>query len=350
MYKGLGFVATGKRAIRSGAEYNRYFNLGAVANKEVVIVDDGLTDDTINAMQRIVSETLSQTKSIAQALRGSSREATARNIWNFLYNHVQYTIDAGGREQLREPLRTWKDRARGVDCDCYSIFISSVLTNLGVPHALRITKYRGDWQHVYVVVPKSGSSYSSYYIIDPVTDRFNFEVAFSGKKDFPMEITRLSGPFGECPSKVVSNMTQSPESSADQPAGASLKPIVFYTKDELQAQKLTSTYDVLDKAGIPYTSYVDDKNNVVIEAQTPSGNIQMPTFLASSMSQYLTQAGQSVNSAVSTVKNSNAAKWVLGLGALALVAWAMSGKKKSAPTLSGPPRKKAQRRLSVAHI
>lgn len=35
-----------------------------------------------------------------------------------------------GGEHLRRPARSWQERSAGVDCDCMSIFASSVLTNL----------------------------------------------------------------------------------------------------------------------------------------------------------------------------------------------------------------------------
>ena len=87
--------------------------------------------------------------------------------------------DAEGYEQIRSPARAWHDRFSGVDCDCYSVFISSILSNLGIAHTLRITKYQRDYfQHIYPIVPFQ----NGYITIDCVTDRFNYEVPFSEKK------------------------------------------------------------------------------------------------------------------------------------------------------------------------
>src|SRR5690554_3560872 len=116
----LGLVANRKRSIRNGNEYNKYFDLTEVQGNEVELMPDGSVYDTLRHMQKIVRATLHQTKRIAPKLKGSTREATARNIYNFLYNHVQYRKDNPLREQLRTPARTWKDRAAGVDCDCYA--------------------------------------------------------------------------------------------------------------------------------------------------------------------------------------------------------------------------------------
>jgi len=141
----LGLVATSRRSIKNGSEYNQYFDLTEVEGKEVPLTE-GDVYDTLKQMAKIVQLTLNQTKRIAKKLEGASREATCRNIWNFLYNHIQYKKDNPLREQLRTPIRSWRDRASGIDCDCYSIFISSILTNLGIPHSFRMAAYSGDFQ------------------------------------------------------------------------------------------------------------------------------------------------------------------------------------------------------------
>lgn len=195
----LGLVATGKRSIRSGDQYDALFDIKS-EGKEVQLLADGDVHDTIRLMKRIVSQTLAQTKGIAQHLKGSSRAETARNVWNFCYHHIQYKKDHPLREQLRTPSRTWRDRKKGVDCDCYAILISSILTNLSVPHGFRMAGYKGDFQHVYVIVPKSGTQVSggrdSYIVVDPVVDKFNYEEPFNKKSDSMSQVTMLNGVAG----------------------------------------------------------------------------------------------------------------------------------------------------------
>jgi hypothetical protein len=175
--------ATMIRNIKPGTQFNKYFKS---ATFEDPLLVKGDVFQTLDLMQEIVSKTLNQTEKIAQVLKGNSIVATAENVWNFLYDHVQYKLDDPGVEQLRSPNRVWADRKTGVDCDCYSIFISSVLTNLAIPHSLRIAEYsnRGSYQHVYVVVPHNNSE----IIIDPVLDHFNKEKKFTKKHDKAMKI------------------------------------------------------------------------------------------------------------------------------------------------------------------
>ena len=142
-------------------------------------------DQTITLMQHIVPETKSDTSKIAQKLKRSSVMETCKTIWEFVYNHIQYRRDKTGIEQVRRPSRSWRDRQKGVDCDCYTVFISSILMNLGIPHRIRITKYNGrpNFQHVYPVVPTA----NGHITMDCVTDRFNHEVPYSDHRDYKMK-------------------------------------------------------------------------------------------------------------------------------------------------------------------
>lgn len=187
-----------KRNIKSGSEYDKYFSKSN--GRSTILKNWGSTEYTINAIATIGmnGSVVAQTSKIAAALKGATLEETCRNIWNFLYGHVQYVRDRTGIEELRQPNRTWADR-KG-DCDDYAIFASTVLSNLGIPHKVRVTAYKGDWQHIYVVVPKSGNisetltqkSRNNYFVIDPVVDSFNYEVQYSKNKDI-MIIQELSG-------------------------------------------------------------------------------------------------------------------------------------------------------------
>src|SRR6266498_5514623 len=184
--------ATKKRNIKSGNEYDRLFPNSEGNNK--TIQKNANVSDTVAFIPKVVQETLDQTKNIARLLKGKSVYETCSNIWIFVYQHINYKKDQEGYEQIRSPARTWRDRLQGVDCDCYSTFISSILTNLAIPHLLRITKYhRNYFQHIYPVV-KNGNR---EIIIDCVTDKFNYEVPYSEKKDYPMDLQYLNGFDGD---------------------------------------------------------------------------------------------------------------------------------------------------------
>ncbi|WP_121355767.1 hypothetical protein [Flavisolibacter nicotianae] len=181
-----------KRNIRSGEQYSHLFPKAEGTNKTIRTNAD--VTHTVAFIPKVVSETLDQTKMITQLLKTNNTYETCSNIWHFVYQHIAYKKDQEGYEQIRSPARAWHDRKSGVDCDCYSVFISSILSNLKIQHVLRITKYHRDYfQHIYPVVVLNGKEIP----IDCVTDKFNYEVPYSEKKDYPMDLQYLNGFDGD---------------------------------------------------------------------------------------------------------------------------------------------------------
>lgn len=194
-----------KRNIRSGSEYAPLFP--AASGVMQTIKSNAGVSDTLGFIRQVVPATLHQTRQIAAALKGRSVYDTCRNIWHFVYQHIAYKKDEDGYEQIRSPRRSWRDRRSGVDCDCYSTFISSILTNLKVPHKLRITKYaRPHFQHVYPIVPHG----SGYITLDCVTDRFDYEVPFTEKRDVTMDLQFLDGldalPYSSTEDRIIDGL------------------------------------------------------------------------------------------------------------------------------------------------
>jgi hypothetical protein len=182
-------ISTGFRVIKDGSEFNRFFR--SPDDKDKIIIEDGEVDETVDLMKRVVWKYINDTKQIASFLKGNSLRKTCENVWDFLYNHIQYKLDKKGLEQLRRPNRSWVERKTGIDCDCFSIFVSSILTNLKIPHSFRITKYDKDvFQHVYVIVPDGEGK--NYYTIDCVLGQFNYEKPFTEKKDFSMSLKGIN--------------------------------------------------------------------------------------------------------------------------------------------------------------
>ncbi len=180
--------ANQKRNIQSGERYSHLFPVAT--NTTATIRKDANVYHTVAFIPKVVQETLSHTNKLAATLKGNSIYETCSNIWRFVYNHIAYKKDRDGYEQIRSPARAWHERFTGVDCDCYSVFISSVLSNLNIPHTLRITKYNHAYfQHIYPVVPTT----KGYIIIDCVTEKFDYEVPFREKKDYPMDLQYLNG-------------------------------------------------------------------------------------------------------------------------------------------------------------
>lgn len=201
--------ASRQRKLTDGRQYDALID---PAKGTVTMLSKGgaTVFDTIKTIKAVVDDSRSQVKALAKHLSGASLEQTCHRIWNFIYDHIQYKIDTPGTEQVRSPARTWADRVTGVDCDCYSTFISCILSNLGIPHVLRMTAYRQHstsiptlrpWQHVYVIVVTDQQTYQreplnsdSYITLDCVKDEFNAEHGpITAYQDFPMNLARLDG-------------------------------------------------------------------------------------------------------------------------------------------------------------
>ena len=181
-------MKVGKRHIKKGEEYDYLFP--KPKGNYVSIKKEAVLSDTVDLIKKVIADTLEDTYSLSQKLKGSNVMETCRNIWNFCFNHLQYTKDEKGKEQVRRPARVWKDRKQGVDCDCMSVFIGSILTNLNIPYSHRLTKYNSsDYEHIYPVVHTN----NTIIILDAVVHLFNREVPYSSKKDINMELQYLNG-------------------------------------------------------------------------------------------------------------------------------------------------------------
>ena len=202
------------RRVRSGKEYDALFPLPN--GKDDTIKKSADVNDTVNFIQKIVPLTLGDTRKIAALKKGRTLEETCRNYWQFVYRHIPYKRDKDGVEQVRRPARTWWDRNHadeegkvGVDCDCYTVFLSSMLTNAGIPHKYRITKYPKRppevpaWQHIYIVVPRNGKptsalkSRNDYIVMDCVKNAYDDEQPYLEAKDYDMRLDYLNGIDGE---------------------------------------------------------------------------------------------------------------------------------------------------------
>jgi hypothetical protein len=200
-----------RRRVRRGKEYDDLFPKPNGIN--TVIKKSADVQDTVSFIQRLVPLTLGDTKKAAKLLKGKTLEDTCSNIWHFVYKHIPYKKDETGIEQIRRPCRSWWDTrdanlsGTGIDCDCYSVLISSLLmaSSPPIPHKYRITKYRkynGEtpyWQHIYIVVPKNErddyelKQRDEYITMDCVKDEYDDEQPYLEKKDYNMRLDYLNG-------------------------------------------------------------------------------------------------------------------------------------------------------------
>lgn len=181
---GLGLVDdSGRKVKKGGDEFDRFFS--SSDGKMITIKRNTSIEDTVFTMLDMIRQHANQTKELARYLVSNRilNRGNLRRIFNFVYNNIAYKLDSYSAEELRTPNRTWADRKRGVDCDCYSIFIGSILYNLGFPFVVRIADYGKGYQHVYIVV--LGGDTGEIYL-DPVARIFDKEVPYTKIKDYKL--------------------------------------------------------------------------------------------------------------------------------------------------------------------
>lgn len=187
-------MISGQRQISDGSQFNHLFP--HPVGDSVLIKRDAELVETIELMKRVIRDTLSDTKKVAMGLKSESDLKTCANVWNFCFKHLQYRMDDKNKEQVRRPARTWRDRKRGVDCDCMTVFIGSILTNLGIPFKIRLSRNSSElttFGHVYPVALVKGKE----VIVDCVVHNFNYEAPYLEKKDITMDLQYLNGLEGE---------------------------------------------------------------------------------------------------------------------------------------------------------
>lgn len=155
--------------------------------------DNSNTYDTLKFMSVWAYKYAHQMKKVAPLLKGVTLQETVNKIYAFLYSHFQYKLD-GETQNLMSPSAAWHFRKTGFDCKTYSILASTILQNLGIPHAFRMVQQAGimpgEWSHVYVVVPNGNQE----LIIDATTHT-NKQVSYTQKHDYTMKHKGLASPY-----------------------------------------------------------------------------------------------------------------------------------------------------------
>lgn len=133
---------------------------------------NGNTEAIIKEMLLTDARAYQQTKNFAQVLVGPNIEATLLNCWNFTKHNIHYQVDELGVQLIKDPAAVWHTRT--CDCKGYSLFIRSILKNLGIVSQFKFANYvlGGEFTHVYVIVPKKNGTYTT---IDGCMPAFNVE-------------------------------------------------------------------------------------------------------------------------------------------------------------------------------
>lgn len=161
----------------------------AVGAKKLT-VKNGDTGDIINEVLSAIPGASEQTRDFSRRFEISKKGL--KDLFLFVRDRLEYKEDPLGVQWVKTPARLWRD---GVgDCKSYTIFIASVLENMGIDYIIRFsnTQRRGSKivNHVYPIAVFNGEE----IILDAVYKLFNREAPYYYIKNYTMaDIYRLSG-------------------------------------------------------------------------------------------------------------------------------------------------------------
>lgn len=150
---------------------NRYIDKSP--GQRTVFYEDGGVDEIIQVILHADRLSRPATARFAQMLRGKTDERTLYNVWRFVRRNIRYIRDTPGHEVIKSPMRTWQDRFG--DCKSHSVFVGSLLKNLGYRYFYRVAFYdrrHPEQGHIYAIAQLPGGR---EIIVDSVNDAFNDE-------------------------------------------------------------------------------------------------------------------------------------------------------------------------------
>jgi len=143
------------------------------------------TGDIIVLVQEVLETDHDDTKAFAELF--SPDLEGLKMLFDFVDAHFNYVEDPNFNQWIQTPSFLWYTK-RG-DCKSYTVFISSVLRNMGIKHRIRYVGYGSSkYTHVYPVALLKGREVP----LDVVWKKqeggpFGQEKPFTKKKDYPVE-------------------------------------------------------------------------------------------------------------------------------------------------------------------
>lgn len=251
--------------------------IARIRGKVVLTHKDGNTADIITTIISNAKTSAETTKHFAQYMRGAAGYGSGENTWKFVKKNIKYVLDPFGKQYIKSPAVTLNDRF--ADCKSYSIFIESVLRNLGIPCSFRFVSYSTvpTYTHVYVVAIMEGKE----VILDCCMSAYNVEKPYNFKKDISMsEIYSMSGTEDNAlgralPTKMVKKVINLGSKPIDEMSEGEMD--LYIARERMKAEK-----EVVEKmSGIgsvkaeKYQDSIDMLNDAIDAVQGTDADVHM---------------------------------------------------------------------------
>ena len=150
-------------------------------NKERLRFQDGNTVDIQKVIFKVNDANIwKDTAELSKRFKPT--KAGMNDLWRFVKYRIRYLEDPDGVQYVKHPARLWKDRVG--DCKSFTLFIVSILQNLGIRYSIRFTSYVKGSKVVTHVYPVAHLDNGETVIIDAVWYYFNSEKSYKYKEDF----------------------------------------------------------------------------------------------------------------------------------------------------------------------
>jgi hypothetical protein len=264
--------------------------------KNRLVTNDGYNNDIITTLNNAFPEAVKQVKNVK--ISGENQYQKGRAIFNYLKHSIRYQKDPSGKQIIQLPARMIGDTKSG-DCKSKALAAAALMHTNGFKDvALRYSSY--DYKdktptHVYAVGKDSNNV---EIIIDPVWKVYNTQAPYQYKKDYPMQISVISGTTeqvqramtaGSKPSKKEVNVKMLNMLLSKVKAGSILHNVIVNEMARMQGRALSSNYSsaqlerykkFLIKVGIkskaPVLKDLITKEIKMINSGSFSGNIYLP--------------------------------------------------------------------------
>lgn len=202
--------------------------------KGINVTTNELADnkDIRDLLEKLVPEASTQMRGYAKQFQGADEKATAKKIFNFLKNDINYVAD-GEQQIIKLPSALLRKKVG--DCKSFSLLTASILENLNIPYTFVYASYNSNPipAHVYVVT-KSG------IIIDAVYGIFNAEKKANYKYKSNMKVGYMAGVNGcNCDNKMGNIFTD---------AKASIKAKTSQAQESIKAKASQAQATIKAKA------------------------------------------------------------------------------------------------------
>ncbi len=174
---------------------------------------------TIAAIKKSVKNCGWQVRKLAAHLKAETYGQSCFNVWHFMKVNMKYSYDDFGKEQVRDPDRSWHDRnGRGIDCEDMAIFANCLLNEMygALPaHLQQIVGFSGGtgWQHIYfvakgIVVDAVMNNYGQHP--DNITRRMEIFALHGVPKDTSKSIAGLGAlaPANDLTTQLIAEQTK----------------------------------------------------------------------------------------------------------------------------------------------